>query len=58
VIGGRILDTSALLAFAHGTSIYASAAVWTAVEEPIVLIAHPDLCTRYQQTGVDLEPLP
>jgi hypothetical protein len=38
VIGGRILDTSALLAFARGTSIYVAAAVWTAVEESIVLI--------------------
>jgi hypothetical protein len=38
VIGGRVLDTSALLAFARGTSIYASAAVWTAVEESIVLL--------------------
>lgn len=126
MIGGRVLDTSALLAFARGTSIYAAAAVWTAVEESIVLIvpstavaaawtelavehhpvlevllqlpvtvidalgetraraigqlggpqtdahaiacaqergwplitAHPDHYTRYQQTGVDLEPLP
>ena len=38
MIGGRVLDTSALLAFARGTSIYASAAVWTAVEESIVLV--------------------
>lgn len=38
MIGGRVLDISALLAFARGTSIYASAAVWTAVEESIVLI--------------------
>lgn len=38
MIGGRILDGSALVAFARGTSIYASAAVWTAVEESIVLI--------------------
>ncbi len=38
MIGGRILDTSALIAFARGTSIYAAAAVWTAVEESIVLI--------------------
>lgn len=126
MIGGRVLDTSALLAFARGTSIYAAAAVWTAVEESIVLIvpstavaaawaeladehrlvldvllqlpvtvidaldatraravgelggpqadahaiacaqgrgwplltAHPDRYIRYQQTGVDLEPLP
>lgn len=38
MIGGRVLDTSVLLAFARGTSIYASAAVWTAVEESIVLV--------------------
>lgn len=38
MIGGRVLDTSALLAFARGTSIYAAAAVWTAVEESIVLV--------------------
>ncbi|MBW0011369.1 MAG: hypothetical protein JO063_14880, partial [Pseudonocardiales bacterium] len=38
MIGGRVLDTSTLLAFARGTSLYAAAAVWTAVEESIVLI--------------------
>lgn len=38
MIGGRVLDTSALLAFARGTSVYAAAAVWTAVEESIVLV--------------------
>ena len=38
MIGGRVLDASALVAFARGTSIYAAAAVWTAVEESIVLI--------------------
>ena len=38
MIGGRILDGSALVAFARGTSLYAAAAVWTAVEESIVLI--------------------
>jgi predicted nucleic acid-binding protein len=38
VIGGRVLDASALVAFARGISIYAAAAVWTAVEESIVLI--------------------
>jgi hypothetical protein len=38
MIGGRVLETSALLMFARGTSIYASAAVWTAVEESIVLV--------------------
>jgi hypothetical protein len=38
VISGRVLDTSALLAFARGTSLYASAAAWTTVEESLVLI--------------------
>jgi predicted nucleic acid-binding protein len=38
VIGGHVLDASALIAFASGTSVYAEAAVWTAVEESIVLI--------------------
>ncbi|MGQ0774789.1 MAG: hypothetical protein ACT4NY_10290 [Pseudonocardiales bacterium] len=38
MIGGRVLDASALLGFARGTSIYAAAAVWTAVEESIVLV--------------------
>lgn len=38
MIGGRILDTSALLAFARETSTYAQAFVWTAVQESIVLL--------------------
>lgn len=38
MIGGRVLDASALIVFARGTSIYAAAAVWTAVEESIVLV--------------------
>lgn len=38
MIGGRVLDTSALLTFARGTSVYAAAAVWTAIEESIVLV--------------------
>jgi predicted nucleic acid-binding protein len=37
VIGGRVLDTSALLAFATETSVYCSALVWTAVRESMVL---------------------
>ncbi|MGH3753353.1 MAG: hypothetical protein ACRDRP_11755 [Pseudonocardiaceae bacterium] len=37
MIGGRVLDTSALLAFATETSVYCSALVWTAVRESIVL---------------------
>lgn len=38
MIGGRVLDLSALLAFGRQDSIYASALVWTAVEEDIVLL--------------------
>lgn len=38
MIGGRVLDLSALLAFARQDSIYLSALVWTAVEEDIVLL--------------------
>ena len=38
MIGGRVLDLSALSAFARQDSIYAGALVWTAVEEDIVLL--------------------
>lgn len=38
MIGGRVFDASALVAFAGGESIYAAALVWTAVEEGIVLV--------------------
>jgi hypothetical protein len=38
VIGGRVLDASAIVAFAGGGSICAAALVWTAVEEGIVLV--------------------
>jgi predicted nucleic acid-binding protein len=38
VIGGRVLDASAIVAFASGESIYAAALVWTAVAEGIVLV--------------------
>jgi predicted nucleic acid-binding protein len=37
VIGGRVLDASAVVAFATGHSVYAAALVWTAVEEGMVL---------------------
>lgn len=106
MIGGRVLDTCALVAFARGTSIYAAAAAWAELTDehrpvldvllqlPVTVIdtldetraravgqlggpqadahaiacahqrgwplltAHPDHYTRYDQTGVDLEPLP
>jgi hypothetical protein len=38
VIGGRVLDSSALTAFAAQRSLYATALVWTAVEEGMVLV--------------------
>ena len=38
MIGGRVLDASALVAFASQSSMYAAALVWTAVEEGIVLV--------------------
>ena len=38
MIGGRVLDASALVAFASGGSVYAAALVWTAVEEGLVLV--------------------
>ncbi len=38
MIGGRVLDTFAVLAFARETSTYAHAFVWTAVRESIVLL--------------------
>jgi hypothetical protein len=38
VIGGRVLDASAVVAFADGSSVYAAALVWTAVEEGLVLL--------------------
>ncbi|MCX6464578.1 MAG: hypothetical protein NTW05_13470 [Pseudonocardiales bacterium] len=38
MIGGRVLDASAIIAFADGSSIYAAALVWTAVEEGLVLV--------------------
>lgn len=38
MIGGRVLDASAVVAFATSRSIYAAALVWTAVEEGIVLL--------------------
>lgn len=37
MIGGRILDASALAAFATGRPVYVRALVWAAVEENVVL---------------------
>lgn len=38
MIGGRVFDTSALVAFAEQRSVYAAPSVWTATEEDIVLL--------------------
>lgn len=37
MIGGRVLDASALAAFATGRPVYVRALVWAAVEENVVL---------------------
>ncbi|MDN5917511.1 MAG: hypothetical protein L0I76_20855 [Pseudonocardia sp.] len=37
MIGGRVLDSSALAAFATGRPVYVRALVWAAVEQNIVL---------------------
>jgi hypothetical protein len=37
VIGGRVLDAGALVAFATGRPVYVRALVWAAVEENVVL---------------------
>lgn len=59
VIGGRVLDASALTAFAEQRSVYLSAAVWTAVEEDVVLLvpATALLDARMVVAPVDLEVL-
>lgn len=37
MIGGRVLDTSAVVGFASNTSVYMQSAVWVALEESLVL---------------------
>jgi hypothetical protein len=59
VIGGRVLDASALVGFASGTSVYAQALVWTAVEEGLALVV-PSTAVAAAFAGVaekDLEIL-
>lgn len=45
MIGGRILDTSALEHFATGLSVYARALVWAAVEQSDVLVVPTTVLT-------------
>lgn len=46
MIGGRILDTSALEHFATGRSVYARALVWAAVEQSDVLVVPTTALTK------------
>jgi len=57
VIGGRVLDTSALVAFATETSVYCAALVWTAVKESIVL-AVPSTAVAEAWTVLDGDKYP
>lgn len=57
MIGGRVLDTSALVAFATETSVYCAALVWTAVKESIVL-AVPSTAVAEAWTVLDGDEYP
>jgi hypothetical protein len=46
VIGGWVLDAGALCEFASGSSGYAQALVWTAVEESVVLAVPATVMAR------------
>lgn len=57
MIGGRVLDTSALRAFATESSVYCAALVWTAVKESIVL-AVPSTAVAEVWTTLDGDKYP
>ena len=57
MIGGRVLDTSALVAFATESSVYCAALVWTAVKESIVL-AVPSTAVAEAWTVLDGDKYP
>jgi hypothetical protein len=46
VIGGRVLDVTAIVGFCTGPSVYAEALVMTAIEEDIVLTIPASALTR------------
>ena len=46
MIGGRVLDSSAVRAFVGQRSVYVSALVWTATEEDIVLLIPATVLTE------------
>ena len=51
MIGGRVLDTSAVVQFASNTSVYMQSAVWVALEEALVLaIPGTSLAEAWAQT--------
>jgi predicted nucleic acid-binding protein len=52
VIGGRVLDASAVGAFVRQRSVYVSALVWTATEEDMVL-AIPATVLAEVRVGLD-----
>ncbi len=52
MIGGRVLDASAVTAFVGQRSVYASALVWTATEEDIVLVI-PASALLEVRAGID-----
>jgi hypothetical protein len=61
VIGGRVLDVTAIVGFCTGQSVYAEALVMTAIEENIVLTIPAAalaracaLVSRGHELGVDL----
>ena len=52
MIGGRVLDATAVAAFARQRSIYLSALVWTATEEDVVLLVP---ATALVEAGLGLD---
>lgn len=55
MIGGRVLDSSAVGAFVEQRSVYVSALVWTATEEDIVLLVPASVLTEVRGGAGDAE---
>jgi predicted nucleic acid-binding protein len=55
VIGGRVLDSSAVRAFVEQRSVYVSALVWTATEEDIVLLIPASVLAEVRAEAGDAE---
>ncbi len=57
MIGGRVLDTSALEHVATGRSVYARALVWAVVEQNNVLVVPtPSVLLHRNDNQADLHP--